>query len=210
MQSCSHSACMETAPQRQVNQLQYTCFLERVTLLMVIMHLTTPSSFSVQTSERVLHPEEWHDTWRDPGGLKWEVGSRRQPLEGVKRGFAPDTSVCDIEPQATTEAALARMKATVAWAPLVTLLVQHVPDQVVACAGEESTEAAYQARRQSVNVSSQQLPLQLMQLLLVLSACNHDSSAMVCVAGRLQAAHIHRHKMHRQPLLLKQFCMCLC
>ena len=46
------------------------------------------------------------------------------------------------------------MKATVAWAPLVTLLVPHVPDQVVACAGEESTEAAYQARRQSVNVSS--------------------------------------------------------
>ena len=62
-------------------------------------------------------------------------------------------SVCAVEPQATTEAALARMKAGVAWAPLVTLLVQHVPDQVVACAGEESTEAAYQARRQSVNVS---------------------------------------------------------
>ncbi len=55
------------------------------------------------------------------------------------------------------------MKATVAWAPLVTMLVQHVPDQVVACAGEESTEAAYQARRQSVNVSSQKLPLWLVQ-----------------------------------------------
>lgn len=41
-----------------------------------------------------------------------------------------------------------------AWAPLVTMLVQHAPDQVVACAGEESTEAEYQARRQSVNVSS--------------------------------------------------------
>ena len=119
-------------------------------------------------------------------------------------------SVCAVEPQATTEAALARMKATVAWAPLVTLLVQHVPDQVVACAGEESTEAAYQARRQSVNVSSQKLPLWLMQLLLIFGTCNHDTNfAMVCVVGRLQAAHMHRHMTHRQALVLKQYCMCL-
>ena len=100
------------------------------------------------------------------------------------------------------------MKATVAWAPLVTLLVQHVADQVVACAGEESTEAAYQARRQSVNVSSQKLPV---QLLLVLGMCNHDNSfAMVCVAGRLQAAHMHRHMTCRQAVMMKQCCMCLC
>ena len=56
--------------------------------------------------------------------------------------------------QGASEAALARIKATVAWAPLVPMLVQRAPDQVVACAGEESTEAEYQARRQSVNVSS--------------------------------------------------------
>jgi len=131
-------------------------------------------------------------------------------LEGVKT-HTQEMSVCDVKPQATTEAALARMKATVAWAPLVTLLVQHVPDQVVACAGEESTEAAYQARRQSVNVSSQKLPLRLMQLLLVHGMCNHDDSfAMECVVGRLQAAHMHRHMTCRQALLLKQYCMCLC
>ncbi|KAL0034616.1 hypothetical protein WJX79_010733 [Trebouxia sp. C0005] len=78
----------------------------------------------------------------------FQAHQHHQPADGLmawpKQGHTLLT-------QATTEAALARMKATVAWAPLVTLLVPHVPDQVVACAGEESTEAAYQARRQSVN-----------------------------------------------------------
>ena len=141
------------------------------------------------------------------------MGSRisASPRVSSPKSFAQDMSVCDVEPQATTEAALARMKATVAWAPLVTLLVQHVPDQVVACAGEESTEAAYQARRQSVNVSSQKLPLRLMQLLLALDMCDYDNNfAMVCVVARLQAAHMHRHMTHRQALLLKECCMCLC
>ena len=46
------------------------------------------------------------------------------------------------------------MRATVAWAPLVTLVVPRVAEQVVAGVGEESTEAEYQARREAVNVSS--------------------------------------------------------
>ena len=51
-----------------------------------------------------------------------------------------------------SEAALASMQATVRWGALVTLVVPQQPDQVVAGAGEESTEAEYQARREAVNV----------------------------------------------------------
>ena len=44
------------------------------------------------------------------------------------------------------------MQATTQWGPLLTLVVPRQRDQVVACAGEESTEAEYQARREAVNV----------------------------------------------------------
>ena len=55
--------------------------------------------------------------------------------------------------QSLSQAAVARMAPTIQWAPLVNLVVSHLPDQVVPCAGEESTEAKYQARREAVSVS---------------------------------------------------------
>lgn len=56
--------------------------------------------------------------------------------------------------QAVSEAALSRMQAVVAWGPLVALVVPRQPDQVLAGAGEDSTEAQHQARREAVNVSA--------------------------------------------------------
>lgn len=57
--------------------------------------------------------------------------------------------------QNLSEAAMARMVPTVAWAPLVSLAPACLPDQSCAlpCAGEASTEAEYQARREAVIVS---------------------------------------------------------
>lgn len=57
--------------------------------------------------------------------------------------------------QNLSEAAVARMVPTVAWAPLVSLALPCHSDQGCAmpCAGEASTEAEYQARREAVIVS---------------------------------------------------------
>ncbi|KAL3137975.1 hypothetical protein ABBQ38_005218 [Trebouxia sp. C0009 RCD-2024] len=55
--------------------------------------------------------------------------------------------------QNLSEADVARMVPTVAWGPLVSLVPPALPDQssAVPCAGEASTEADYQARREAVN-----------------------------------------------------------
>jgi len=101
--------------------------------------------------------------------------------------------------QGVPDTALARMKATVGWAPLVTLLVTHVPEQVVACAGEESTEAEYQARRQSVNVSLPAYALRKVcstehRYLLVLSAsCGHLALATAYHSCRCYTLFAYTH-----------------
>lgn len=57
--------------------------------------------------------------------------------------------------QNLSEAAMARMVPKVEWAPLVSLASPRQSDQSCAmpCAGEASTEAEYQARREAVIVS---------------------------------------------------------
>ena len=74
--------------------------------------------------------------------------------------------------QVPSEAALSKMQATSQWGPLLTLVVPRQPDQVVACAGEGSTEAEYQARREAVNVRTRHSVHQALHLMLTQVADN--------------------------------------
>ena len=82
------------------------------------------------------------------------AGQRVAMLNAAERLLAGAT-VAQHVVQNLSEAAVARMVATVAWAPLVGMASPRHADQSCAmpCAGEASTEAEYQARREAVIVS---------------------------------------------------------
>ena len=116
-----------------------------------------PDTAAIQAQNRL------HNTLDNLTGIVFAVcGS------GTLHGFAETSnraSLCLV--QSLSQAAVARMAPTIQWTPLVNLVVSHLPDQVVPCAGEESTEAGYQARREAVNVSCPLL-------------CSPGSSAFTC------------------------------